>query len=300
MTLPKPKVLILGGSGMLGHVLFRWLTRHSAYEVYATARSREGLAFLPPQMMERVRVGVDADNFDTIIRALASIQPDIVINCIGLIKQLPLASDPLSGITVNAQLPHRISLVCRTANARMIHISTDCVFDGKKGNYQEADVPNPQDLYGQTKFLGEVTYPHCITLRTSIIGHELKGRFGLVEWFLRQKKKTKGFTKAVFSGVPTIELARVISDFVLPHKQLSGLYQVSSQPISKYDLVRMIAEKYGKKIEIEPSDDVVIDRSLDSSLFQRKIGYRPPPWPELIEMMHSDYMKAQEEFRCYL
>lgn len=296
------RILILGGTGMLGHVLFRQLSKNQDYDVYATVRNfYEAKKYFPANLVSKIRVDtVDADSFDTVIRALAAIQPHIVINCIGLIKQLPLASDPLSAITVNAQLPHRISLVCRTANARMIHISTDCVFDGKKGMYTEDDVSNAVDLYGKTKYLGEVNYPHCVTLRTSIIGHELKGKHGLIEWFLGQKEKTQGYTKAIFSGFPTIELARVISDYVLPNPDLTGTYNLSSEPISKYELLKLVAKKYRKNIKIEPFEDFILDRSLDSTLFRSKTGYVPAPWVELIDMMYNDYIENMGAYNAAL
>lgn len=285
------RILILGGTGMLGHVLLRHLSNSQEYEVYGTTRSVSGLSkSFPTELAKRFRPEVvDADNFDSVIRTLASIQPDIVINCIGLIKQLPIASDPLSAITVNAQLPHRISLICRTAGARMIHISTDCVFNGVKGSYTENDTPSAEDLYGQTKYLGEVRYPHCVTLRTSIIGHELKGSYGLIDWFLAQEGTIRGFTKAIYTGFPTKELARVISDYILPNEELSGLYHVSSDPISKYELLKMVAERYDKRITIEPYDDFVLDRSIDSSRFRSLTGYVPPTWAELVDAMYCDY-----------
>jgi len=173
----------------------------------------------------------------------------------------------------------------------MIHISTDGVFDGKRGGHTERDEVNISDVYGMSKFLGEVNYPHCLTLRTSIIGHELKGKRGLVEWFLSQKKDVRGYTKAIYSGLPTIELAEIISDYILPNDNLAGIYHVSSEPISKYDLLCLIADRYVKKIEIKPSDKVAIDRSLDSSIFRSLTGYTPPSWPELINKMYLDYIK---------
>jgi len=288
----KKRVLILGGTGMLGNLLLRYLSLSPEYDVYATARSLTGLEkHFPEDLLGRFRSdSVDANYFDSVIRALASVQPDIVINCIGIIKQLPGSDDPLTAITVNAQLPHRISLVSHTAGARLIHISTDCVFDGKKGMYTENDPSNACDLYGRTKFLGEVSYPHCVTLRTSIIGHELKGGYGLLEWFLAQNQKVRGFRKAIYTGFPTIELARIIRDYVLPNPDLSGMYHVSSEPISKYDLLHLVAERYGKEIEIEPYDNFVQDRSMDSTIFREKTGYRPPAWDTLVEMMHSDFL----------
>jgi dTDP-4-dehydrorhamnose reductase len=286
------KILILGGTGMLGHLLLRYFSAFPEYEVTATARSLTGMKkHFPANILPLfLPDSVDVNDFDSVIRALASVQPDVVINCIGIIKQLPLSDDPLRAITVNALLPHRISLISRTAGARVIHISTDCVFNGQKGMYTENDQSNAEDLYGRTKYLGEVSYPHCVTLRTSIIGHELKGGYGLVEWFLSQTRNVRGFNKAIYTGFPTIELARIIRDHVLPNTALSGVYHVSSEPISKYDLLSMVAERYGKKIEIESYNDFVQDRSLDSSLFRKKTGYQPPSWDKLVEMMHRDFL----------
>jgi dTDP-4-dehydrorhamnose reductase len=291
----KKKVLILGGTGMLGHLLFTQLSLQNNMDVYATARNSSGLTqWFIPDLVRKIRPDVDADNFDTVIRAFAAIQPDIVINCIGLIKQTRMASDPLSAITINSLLPHRISMICRSAGARMIHISTDCVFDGKKGNYTENDPSNADDLYGRSKFLGEVAYPsHCMTLRTSIIGHELKGKLGLIEWFLAQEGKVRGFTHAIYSGFPTVELAQIITDYILPNKDMNGVYHVSSDPISKYDLLKLVAKRYGKQIKIAPYDKFNQDRSLDSALFRRITGYTPPSWPELIDKMYQSFYKQR-------
>lgn len=237
--------------------------------------------------LSRIRDGVDADNFETVIRAIASVQPTIIINCIGIIKQLPISRDPLTAITVNAQLPHRLSLVTRTAKARLIHISTDCVFDGKKGNYTEKDLSNAEDLYGKTKYLGEVHYPHCITLRTSIIGHELKTNFSLVDWFMSQENEINGFTKAIYSGFPTIEMVNIISNYVIPNKDLSGLYHVSSDAISKYDLLNIMKKIYQKDIKINAFDDFVLDRSMNSDRFKYATGYKSPSWEKLVEDMYQ-------------
>lgn len=294
----QKKILILGSTGMLGHTLLRYLSASPGYDVYATARTLTGLEkHFPEDLLDRFcSDNVDANYFDSVIRALASVQPDIVINCIGIIKQLPSANDPLTSITINALFPHRVSLVSRVSGARLIHVSTDCVFDGEKGMYTENDQSNAKDFYGRTKYLGEVAYPNCVTLRTSIIGHELKGRYGLIEWFLAQTHKIQGFRKAIYSGFPTIELARIIRDYVLPRPELSGVYHVSSEPISKYELLCLIALRYGKRIEIEPYEDFVQDRSLDSSIFRETTGYEPPSWEKLIEMMHSDFLVNQSYY----
>jgi len=292
----KTKILILGGTGMIGHGLFWQLSKEPDLDVFATVRDASNLdKWFTPELRGKIRESVDSENFDTVIRALASIRPDVVINCIGLIKQLPISTDPLSAITSNSQLPHRISMICRTAGARMIHVSTDCVFNGSKGNYTEDDPSEATDLYGRSKYLGEVEYPHCVTLRTSIVGHELKGKLGLIEWFLAQNGKINGFTRAIYSGLPTVEFARVISQYVLPNPDLSGLYHVSSDPISKYDLLKLVAERYNKDIEILPYDDFSQDRSLDSSRFRKATGYKPPSWTELVDMMYQNY----NELPCY-
>jgi dTDP-4-dehydrorhamnose reductase len=284
-------IMILGATGMLGHVLMNRLSLRCDLDVYATVRDSSNLEkWFSSDLIKKTITDVDADNFDTVIRALASIQPDIIINCIGLIKQLPIAEDPLPAITINSLLPHRIALACKADGIRMIHISTDCVFDGTKRNYTEKDPPDAKDLYGRSKFLGEVAYPHCVTLRTSIIGHELKGKIGLIDWFLAQQGRVRGFKKAIYSGFPTVELARIICDYVIPNPQLNGVYHVSSVPVSKYELLTLVADRYGKKIIIEPFEDFVLDRSLDSSLFQETTGYRPPAWTELVDEMYRNYV----------
>ena len=290
------KVLILGGSGMLGHTLFRYLSEDPSLEVFATVRSSNGLSgWLPADKMKKVRCDVDIHQTDSLIKVFAEVKPDIVVNCIGIIKQGSKAQNPIAMITANALLPHRIALLCGAAGARMIHVSTDCVFDGGKGGYTERDFANATDLYGRTKLLGEVAYPHCVTLRTSIIGHELKGNHGLVEWFLSQNEKVHGFRKVIYSGFPTVELARIIRDYVIPNPEMTGLYHVSSNPISKYDLLRLITVQYGKKIEIKPEDRFRLDRSLDSSLFRSLTGHNPPTWTELVRVMYNDYLQGPYE-----
>jgi dTDP-4-dehydrorhamnose reductase len=288
----RSRILILGGTGMLGHMLFRYLSTCSEHDVYATARNPFGLEkYFPPGLVGRFwKDSVHADHIDSIVGPLASIQPDVVINCIGVTKQLVSENDPLATISVNAVLPHRIALVSRAAGARLVHISTDCVFDGRKGAYGEHDQPTADDLYGRTKVLGEVKYPHCVTLRTSIIGHELRSGHGLTEWFLAQTKSVRGFRRAIFSGVPTIELAQIIRDHVISHRELNGVYHVSSDPISKWELLQLIKDRYGKDIDIEPSEDVVLDRSLDSKAFREATGYHPPSWETLVGSMHRDFV----------
>lgn len=279
------KVLILGVTGMLGNAIFRVLSERADLAVYGTARSNNACRHFSDDLNGRIIVGTDVENTDSLVRAFAAVRPDVVVNCIGLVKQLADANDPLQAVPINTLLPHRLAALCQATGARLVHISTDCVFSGAKGNYLETDYPDAYDLYGRSKLLGEVDYPHAITLRTSIIGHELSGHRSLVNWFLAQQGAVKGFTRAIFSGLPTVELATVVRDIVLPLKELHGLYHVSAKPINKFDLLQMIANAYDKNIEINPSEELVIDRSLNSDRFKEATGYAPPEWPTLIQRM---------------
>ncbi|KIJ89167.1 dTDP-4-dehydrorhamnose reductase family protein [Rickettsia asembonensis] len=279
------KILILGVTGMLGNSMFRFLSQDSKFDVYATARNNSTHSYFSKDLSDKLITNVDVENHDSLVEVFNKAKPEIVINCIGLVKQLADANDPLKALPINSLLPHRLANLCKLANSRLIHISTDCVFSGKKGNYKESDFPDCYDLYGRSKFLGEVDYPHVITLRTSIIGHELAGNRSLINWFLSAEGQVKGFEKAIYSGFPTVELARIIRDFVLPNKELHGLYHVASKPINKLELLKLVAEIYNKEIDIIPSDELVIDRSLDATSFNKVTGYTPPDWRELVKRM---------------
>jgi dTDP-4-dehydrorhamnose reductase len=281
------RVMVLGASGMLGNAMFRLLSQDGNYDVWATVRSEVAKRYFAAELANRIASGVDVENFDSLATVFSRIRPGLVVNCIGLIKQLADADDPLSTLSINALLPHRLARLCTIAGARLVHVSTDCVFAGTRGNYRESDESDARDLYGKSKYLGEVNYPHSVTLRTSIIGHELGSAHSLVGWFLSQQASVKGYTQAIFSGLPTVELARVVRDVVIPQQQLSGLYHVGAEPISKFNLLSLIAQIYGKSIEIVPDDTVRIDRSLNATLFREATGYIAPPWPQLIAAMHK-------------
>lgn len=282
------KVLVLGVTGMLGQAVFRVFGRDAEHDVWGTLRSASALRHFPADCQSRLIPGIDVLDQDALTSVLARVRPDVVINCVGLIKQLADAKDPLTALPINAMLPHRLARLCTLVGARLIHVSTDCVFSGRKGGYLESDISDAEDLYGKSKYIGELhDLPHAITLRTSIIGHELGSAYALVDWFLSQQGEVRGFTKAIFSGLPTVELARVMKDFVVPHPELNGLYHVAAAPIAKLDLLQKVAEQYGKQIEIQPDDSLVIDRSLDGSRFAAATGYKAPSWPELIRKMHA-------------
>ena len=281
------KVLVLGASGMIGSAIFRTFCEKTTWDVLGTARSDRSRQFFQPSMARKLRTGIHTEDQDGLIRLFGEVQPDVVINCIGLTKHHAEANDPVLTIPVNALLPHRLAAMSRVAGARLIHISTDCVFSGKKGGYTEEDFADANDLYGRSKLLGEVHYPHAVTLRTSTIGHELDSQYGLLEWFLAQGKFCKGFNQAIFSGLPNVVFAEVIRDIVIPRPELSGLYHVGAQPIGKYELLRLIADTYQKDINIEKDESFAIDRSLNSLRFESATGYKAPDWNTLIKIMHT-------------
>ena len=281
------KVLVLGATGMLGNTVLRLLSTSTDVSVVASIRSERGLASFAPELRGKILTGIDAENHDSLIRLFATTRPEVVVNCIGLVKQLAGAADPLAALPINSMMPHRLAQLCEMVSARLVHVSTDCVFSGAKGMYREDDLADAADLYGRSKHLGEVDYPHAVTLRTSIIGHELGSAQGLLGWFLAQNSGVKGYTRAIFSGLPTVELARVIRDFVIPRPDLHGVYHVSAAAISKFDLLSLVARVYDKTTDIEPDDRLVIDRSLDSTRFRIATGYSPPDWPELVRTMRQ-------------
>lgn len=286
----KTRVLVLGASGMLGSSLFRAFSRNPQFETFGSLREASAKRYFVPELHDALIPNVHLDGETGLLTAFAVAKPDVVINCIGIIKQLPNASDHLESLAINASLPHRLAKYCDVTAARLVHFSTDCVFSGKQGLYKEEDFPDAYDLYGRTKFLGELAYENSITLRTSIIGHELNRSKSLVDWFLSQSGEVKGFSKAVFSGLPTIEVARVVKEYVIPNPRLSGLYHLSVDPINKYDLLSLVSTTYGKAIKITRDNNLVIDRSLNSDKFRTATGFKPKPWPELINDMHEEYL----------
>jgi dTDP-4-dehydrorhamnose reductase len=281
------RVLVLGASGMLGNAMMRVLGEYPGLEVYGTLRSTGGRRLFPPEMAERLLAGVDVEHQDSLLAAFNQTRPEVVINCVGLVKQLADANDPLLAVPINTLLPHRLARLCALGGARLMHFSTDCVFSGKTGNYREGDDADATDLYGRSKHLGEVDYPHAITLRTSIIGHELQSAHGLINWFLAQGETCRGYTRAIFSGLPTVVLAGLVRDVGLARPELHGVYHVAAQPISKYDLLSLVASVYGKDIEIVADDRLVIDRSLDASRLREATGFVAPAWQTMIETMHA-------------
>jgi dTDP-4-dehydrorhamnose reductase len=284
------RILILGGDGMLGHQLLRHFSAH--HDTRVTLRqalehySRYGLF-----KSDNAYGAIDARSTDSLRKVLADFRPEAVINAIGLVKQRPVAQEAIPNIEINALLPHKVALLCMEVGARLVHMSTDCVFSGSRGCYREADRPDSDDLYGLSKLLGEVHAPHCITLRTSLIGPELSRKTGLLEWFLAQKGTVHGYRRTIFSGFTTIELSRIIEKILLQFPEGGGLYHVSSAPISKLDLLSLIKEKLNLPLQIIPDDRAHCDRSLDSTRFRADFGYEPPSWDTMLEELTKNILE---------
>ena len=275
------KVLVLGASGMLGHTVLRAFSQR--FEAYGTVRSHVALVREAAPDAREIFDGVSADDLEGITRIVATVRPDAIVNCIGLVKQLEEAKDAVSSILVNAVLPHRLAALAAANGARLVHVSTDCVFSGARGGYGEGDTPDAIDLYGRSKLLGEVDAP-ALTIRTSIVGRELQGDHGLVEWFLgRRGGEVRGFRRAVFSGLSTVSLARVVGDVIDDQPTLSGLWHVAATPITKFDFLTLLRDAFDVDVTIEPDDSFACDRSLDGSAFRAATGLVAAGWPAMIE-----------------
>ena len=280
-------IVVLGVNGMLGSTLFQYFKDKTNLIVKGILRKKVNLPSSYKYKKSEDLIECNVLEEDRLKLLINDLQPNLVINCIGIVKNHHQANDPLIIIKINSLLPHLLSGICETANSRLVHISTDCVFSGKSGLYIEDDPTDPIDLYGKSKLLGEVCNGNDLTLRTSCIGEELNTQRNLLSWFLSQSHTVNGFSKAIFSGLPTIEIARIIVDIIIPNSSLKGIYHLSSNPIDKFSLLNLINNTYKKNIIIENSTEVVIDRSLDSTKFRKATGYEPLEWKDLVQIMYD-------------
>lgn len=281
-------VLILGATGMLGNVLFDYFSsKKDEFLVYGTIRQAKDKELFNDSYQDNLFFIRDKNLEISLDELLSQFNPDFVINCIGLIKQEKMASEYIQTINVNSLIPHKIKEMLNGSKCKLIHFSTDCVFSGNKGNYSESDLPDARDLYGLSKLLGEVNDENHLTIRTSIIGHELKKSLGLLEWFLSRQNDVVGFSNAIFSGLTTLEVAKMLHHYVFSNENISGLYHVASTPISKYELLKLIGKFYKTSIKIHKSAEPKINRSLDQSNFFQMTNYKAPPWEEMICDMYN-------------
>lgn len=283
-------VAIIGASGLLGSACFRIFDESSDINVIGTFRDPyDAKVFFHNR--DQHYVLSDALNIDELERFFETAQPSVVINCTSLSKSELQRGQATQFIPIYCMLPHLLADFSERFAAKFIQISSDGVFSGDRGNYAETDLPDATDLYGRAKLLGEVDYPHCVTLRTSMLGHDALKMNGLVSWFLDQRGSCVGYTKAVFSGFPVSVLARIFRDYILPIENLTGVYHLASEPISKFDLLKLISEIYNHEITIIPDAKVEINRSLNPAKFNSKTGFSPCSWGEMVKLMHNDHFE---------
>jgi dTDP-4-dehydrorhamnose reductase len=282
------KVLVLGASGMLGHKLVQRLGER--FEVTGTLRGDPAAAPLHPALRgARLVGGVRAEDPDSVVRVLGDVRPAVVVNALGIVKQKQESREAVPAIVVNALFPHRLAELCRAGGARLVHFSTDCVFSGRQGMYTEDDLPDPVDLYGRTKLVGEVSGPGCLTLRSSIIGRELVAGTSLLEWFRRQRGGTaRGYTRAIYSGITTAVMADLVGWLLAEHAGLHGVWHVASEPIDKFALLAQVERTLGWSVRLERDESFVCDRSLDGSRFAARTGWRAPAWKDMIQGLADD------------
>jgi len=282
------RVLILGGEGMVGHKAYQVLSEY--FDTYVTFRNfNQRLKRTDIFDEKKIFDKIDANEIESVKKAINRVKPDFVFNCIGIIKQLKEAKNPKITIYINSLFPHFLAEYCAIVGSKLIHISTDCVFSGKKGDYMEDDFSDAEDLYGRTKYLGEINYGNSLTIRTSIIGHELFTNLSLVEWFLSQENKiVNGYANAIYTGFPTVTLCYEIVRLINNYTNLRGIFHISSEKISKYDLLTIIKKVYDFNVEIKPYNDLYCDRSLNSEKYRKLTNFRPQTWEDMIIQMYKD------------
>jgi len=278
----KYKILILGTTGMLGSEMYKFFARDKKFQIFKMNRK-----------YSKNSIKINIEDQDDLINKIKLINPDFVINCIGWIKQ-KYVSGKMPYI-INSQLPLFLSQLSLILKFKLIHISTDCVFTGKKGNYLDNDKKDAEDLYGLSKNLGEVKNLNTTTLRTSIIGFEngLK-KYGLLEWFLSQKINVKGFDKVLFSGLTTLELSKIIKRYIFNKKLYNNILNVSSKPISKFELLKLIKITFNKDVRITKCTKIKLNRTLNSKKFKKITSYKCPSWKKMLNEMHVVYKKDYE------
>lgn len=289
------KILILGASGMIGLAVNNQLIKNKGFKVIGTTTNSKAKKIIENQNNLNELILFDFLKDKNIESLLKSVKPNIIINCIGVIKQSTLITNKINTILLNSILPNKLSMLALQNNIKFIQISTDCVFSGKVGLYTESDNPDPTDTYGRTKLIGETINDNCLTLRTSLVGHELLTKNGLLEWFLSQKHECTGFKNALFSGFTTIAFAKIIETILTNKQELKGLYHVSSNIISKYDFLKKINQVYNRGIKINEDQSFKINRSLKSSALQEKIKYKVETWDYMIkEMFRQRFLYVQK------
>ena len=283
------KILILGSNGLVGNTITRYFFEKENYQTIAILRDCTKLKLFHKKFHQKFLVIENILDYEETKKIIKSVKPDILINCLGItnkeMKINPMQIEKF--ITINSLFPHWLQRLCSNIDARLIHFSTDCIFSGNKGFYSENDIPDPPDIYGRSKLLGELNYENTLTIRKSVIGHELASKKGLLEWFLAQNNYVQGYKNVIFSGITVLELARLIDTYIIPRSDLKGILNISGQSISKFDLLKILANVYNKSIEIIPNESMNINRTLNGSQFNKLTGYRISSWSSLIKSMYE-------------
>lgn len=280
------KIFVLGSTGMLGHALCDALIERKEYEVYSFGRrTLKEFGLNSHEKIKEFILDVNSEWENEFINIINNVRPDFIINCIGVVKQLVFENELQNSININSIFVQKLDkIVNNSERTNLIHLSTDCVFSGNKGSYIENDIVDPVDIYGITKALGEIkNSKRTLTIRTSIIGREIDRKIGLLEWLLSQNDNViKGYDKFIFSGLTTYSLSNVIIDTILENF-IPGLMHISSEPISKYDLLNKIKSEFKLAVKINKSNEPICDRSLDSTYFKNLYNYRILSWDEMIK-----------------
>ena len=281
------KLLILGANGLLGNTIIRYFFKKKEYQTYGLIKNSSFIKSFDTKFKNQFFIVKNILNYKLLDNKIKNIRPDLIINCIGITNkyinnQIDYAE---RYININSLFPHKLYQICSNRKVRLIHLSSDCVFSGDKGFYSEEDHPDPKDIYGRSKLLGELDFENCITLRKSVIGHELITKNGLLEWFLGGKNQVQGYKNAFFSGLTVLELAKIIDLYIIPREKLQGIFHVAGNTISKYDLLKIISSEYQKHINIIPNESIRIDRSLNSNFFNNMTGYQSKSWQSLVRSM---------------
>lgn len=287
--------MIFGSNGLLGNTFTRYFLSKENYETLGVVRNHYKISYFHEKFHSNFLIIKNIFDVNKLEKEIRNFKPNAIINCLGLTNKIKSRNADFfeKYIQINSLFPHQLYRICDNYGIRLIQLSTDCVFSGKKGFYNELDHPDPTDIYGKSKLLGELNYKNCLTIRKSVIGHEFFSKNGLLEWFLNKNEYVEGYRKAIFSGLTCLELAEILSLYILPQKDLYGILHISGQPVSKYDLLKEIAEEYNKNINIIPNDTIKIDRSMDASIFNKLSGYKPKLWSELIKSMHEFNLSNQ-------
>ena len=283
------KILILGSNGLVGNTITKYFFEREDYQTIATLRDYSKLKLFNKKYHQKFLVIENILDYAETEKIIKSINPDILINCLGITNK-EILINPIQAekfITINSLFPHWLQRICSDLGARLIHFSTDCIFSGNKGSYSEQDIPDPPDIYGRSKLLGELNYENTLTIRKSVIGHELASKKGLLEWFLNQTNFVQGYKNVIFSGITVLELARLIDTYIIPRSNLKGILNISGESISKFDLLKILANVYDKSIEIIPNESMKINRTLNGSQFNKLTGYRISSWSSLINSMYE-------------